>query len=59
MRAMEKLIATLSALVMLSGGVVATIAETAAPATGAVTCAQPIDPTVRYIVNTVCSKFGP
>jgi hypothetical protein len=56
---MPKLIATLSALVMLSGGVVATIAETAAPATGALYCAQPIDPTLRYVVNTVCSKFGP
>ena len=57
---MEKLIATLSALVMVSGGTVATIAQmTAAPATSTVVCAQPIDPTVRYIVNTVCSKFGP
>jgi hypothetical protein len=56
---MHKLIATLSALVVLSGGVVATIAETAAPATGALYCAQPIDPTLRYVVNTVCSKFGP
>lgn len=57
---MEKLIATLSALVMLSGGTVATIAElTAAPATSAVVCATPFDPTVRYVVNTVCSKFGP
>ncbi|MDQ1700304.1 MAG: hypothetical protein QOG34_2167 [Frankiaceae bacterium] len=56
---MEKLIASLAVLVSLTGGVVATVVETAAPATGAVVCAQPIDPTVRYIVNTVCSKFGP
>jgi hypothetical protein len=57
---MRKLIASMSAMVMLSGGVVATIAETAAPVrNGAVVCAQPIDPTLRYIVNTVCSKFGP
>jgi hypothetical protein len=56
---MHKLIATLSTLVMLAGGVVATVAETAAPATGALVCAQPFDPTVRYVVNTVCSKFGP
>ena len=57
---MRKLMAILSAMVMLSGGVVATLAETAAPATpGALYCAQPIDPTLRYVVNTVCSKFGP
>ena len=57
---MRKLIATLSAMVMVSGGVVVTIAETAAPAApGALYCAQPIDPTLRYVVNTVCSKFGP
>lgn len=56
---MRKLIGSLSVLVMLSGGVVATAAETAAPATNAVVCATPFDPTVRYIVNTVCSKFGP
>lgn len=57
---MHKLMATLSVMVMLSGGVVATIAEAAAPVSnGAVVCAQPTDPTVRYIVNTVCSKFGP
>ncbi|MDQ1748593.1 MAG: hypothetical protein QOD07_2856 [Frankiaceae bacterium] len=56
---MRKLIATLSTLVMLAGGVVATLAESATPATGALVCAQPFDPTVRYVVNTVCSKFGP
>ena len=56
---MQKLIATMSALVMLAGGVVATLAESATTATGAVVCAQPTDPTVRYVVNTVCSKFGP
>lgn len=56
---MQKLIGSLSVLVMLSGGVVATIADAATPATGAVVCATPFDPTVRYVVNTVCSKFGP
>jgi hypothetical protein len=56
---MHKLMASLSALVMLSGGVVATAAATAAPATSAVVCAQPPNDTARYIVNTVCSKFGP
>ena len=56
---MHKLMATLSVTVMLCGGVVATLAETATTATGAVVCAQPTDPTARYIVNTVCSKFGP
>jgi hypothetical protein len=56
---MHKLIATLSAMVMLSGGAVVTLAEDVAPAHGALMCAQPTDPTLRYIVNTVCSKFGP
>jgi len=57
---MHKLMATLSALVMLTGGAVATVAETAASASPqAVYCASPINPTVNYIVQTVCSKFGP
>jgi len=56
---MQKLIGTLSALVMLSGGVAATVVDTAAPATGAVVCASPINPTINYIVTTVCSRFGP
>lgn len=57
---MHKLMATLSVMVMLSGGAVATIAETATPAsTSAVVCASPINPVVNYVVQTVCSKFGP
>jgi hypothetical protein len=57
---MRKLMATASVMVMLSGGAVATIAETTVPtSTGAVVCASPINPTINYIVQTVCSKFGP
>ena len=57
---MHKLMATLSAMVMLCGASVATIAETAAPASPqAVYCASPINPVVNYVVQTVCSKFGP
>jgi len=57
---MRKLIASLSAMVMVSGGAVATIAATAAPVSNeAVVCASPINPVVNYVVTTVCSKFGP
>jgi len=48
---------------MLTTGVgavaVVTTAPHHAPATRALTCAQPFDPTVRYVVNQVCSIFGP
>jgi len=57
---MHKLMATLSAMVMVCGAGVATVAETAAPASPqAVYCVAPINPVVNYVVQTVCSKFGP
>lgn len=57
---MRKLVTVLTALTVLTIGfavVGSTSHRGAAPQ--ALTCAQPFDPTVRYVVNTVCSIFGP
>ena len=57
---MRRLVAVLSAIAVLTLGiaVVGSVSHRSA-APRALTCAQPFDPTVRYVVNTVCSIFGP
>jgi hypothetical protein len=62
MGAMRRIVATMATASVLTTGVGAVAVVTVAPhhtATRAVTCAQPFDPTVRYVVNKVCSIFGP
>jgi hypothetical protein len=60
---MRRIVVTMAAASMLTAGVgsvtVVTAAPHHAPATRALVCAQPVNPTVRYVVNTVCSIFGP
>ena len=60
MRRVVAAMATASMLTMGAGAVaVVTTAPHHAPAVRALTCANPVDPTVRYFVNQVCSIFGP
>ena len=57
---MRRLVAVLSAIALLCLGIaVAGSVSHRSAAPRALTCAQPFDPTVRYVVNTVCSIFGP
>ena len=57
---MRRFVAVLSAIAVLTIGIaVAGSVSHRAAAPRALYCAQPIDPTVRYVVNTVCSVFGP
>lgn len=58
----RKVISVVAAAGFMAAGAltaVGTFAAQSTPSFGALTCAQPVDPTVRYVVNTVCSKFGP
>ena len=57
---MRRLVAVLSAVAVLAVGLVLAGSVTHRPASSrALTCAQPVDPTVRYVVNTACRIFGP
>lgn len=57
---MRRIVAVLSAIAVLTLGVVMVGSFSHRPAAQrALTCAQPFDPTVRYVVNTVCRIFGP
>ena len=59
---MRRIAVVLAASSLLTSGLgVAAVASVhrPAPATRALTCAQPVNPTARQIVNAVCSIFGP
>jgi hypothetical protein len=60
---MRGIVAAMAAAGLLTSGVgtvaVVTAAPHHAPTARALTCAQPVDPTVRKVVNAVCSIFGP
>jgi hypothetical protein len=45
--------------VVAVGPGVAWLTAVSAPSTSALTCAQPVNPTVREVVNDVCKIFGP
>ena len=60
---MRRIVAAIATASILTTGVGAVAIVTAAPhhapAMRALTCANPVDPTVRQVVNEVCSIFGP
>ena len=60
MRRTVAALATASILTSATGAFAAvTVTAHQRAATRALTCAQPVDPTARYVVNKVCSIFGP
>jgi len=60
---MRRIVAAMATASILTTATGAVAVVTATPhhraATRALTCAQPVDPTARYVVNKVCSIFGP